>query len=368
MRKIAIVTPLPPEKTGIADFSEIVYGETEKFDLFTWEPSPQRSIRHIWGDTIAKRYSSIIFVLGNSDHIIPCARLLRAFKGFPAIHTKICLQIHDPVLTNLSSKAQLGGAEEMLDFYSKQIATKPRLGCIYDAYEDHKITGLSYLIEGIRIDSIIVHSKASEEITRSELRRFSTQMPRIKVLFHPIFDSPRRALGQQRGFDVGIFGVMDNDGKMSGLALDAIEKAHSLGIINTCVCAGFNASEYFNLNPNKLRYYIHVIDNPSREELLNIMASTSIALQPRRMNTGESSGVIPMLFSQHCIPIVSDTGAFKEYPDMLIIKISNMDFVNNAVTAIHEASTQKINPDLILQYIDSQRASAFAESLIKIFE
>jgi len=363
MKRIGVVSIVPPSASGIARFSEIIYSGDEKFKIFSDSNSLFNNYSEIWRDLIDFKLSSLLFVLGNSDHCIPTARLLRQFAGFPAVRAKISIQIHDPVLTNIAFKILNSGENQFFKYYNLRI-DPPGVSCIYDAYESRGITGLSSLLDGIKIENCIVHSNAAHNILVNELSAFSASMPKnIMILPHPVFDTCQYLLRSERIYDIGIFGMMDNGNKLSNIALNIIDRAYSQGAIKTCVCAGYNVLQYFNCNPDLKKEYIQIVDNPSDCQMSFLMSQTIMGLQLRRQNTGESSGVIPMLISQGCTPIVSNIGAFSEYPADVAKHVDNSDITEQSLAAIRQILSHETDKDHFRRYCDSYSAIAFRDAI-----
>src|SRR5436305_10139283 len=63
---------------------------------------------------------------------------------------------------------------------------------------------------------------------------------------------------------------------------------------------------------------LQVVDSPSEEELLNLMASIDVAVQLRSENRGESSVIVHQLLGLHRRVIVSAHGAYSELGDAVV--------------------------------------------------
>lgn len=371
MSKIAIITPLPPETTGIAEFSKRTFISHPLIDVFWKKSDHSFDLNEIFEKSIKNRYKHIIFTLGNSDHCLPTFSLLAKFRKFPGIHRKLSLHVHDPVLTNAAKKSYLRDypAEDFFGFYKNRNGIRENISCIYRLYEYYNCTGLASLISEHKIHKIITHSRAAKQLVINDL---STKVDFINGfidLFHPCFHSHEDDDQNGREFDIGVFGIMDNGGKMTNKVINVIENAKSQGLINSCVLCGYNAGEYAKQNKLEKLSYLHIIENPSHDEMFEIMKRTRTAIQPRAINTGESSGIIPMLFSANTHPIVSDVGSFSEYPDELVMKVKNDKFESMCIAHIkklNESAFQSADRNKICKkYVDTHNPTEFVNKLIR---
>ena len=79
------------------------------------------------------------------------------------------------------------------------------------------------------------------------------------------------------------------------------------------VIAGFDAlpfAQHFNLTPER-GYEIH--NSPSDRKFASLLASVNVAVQLRKQNLGESSGVMARLAGVDVPVITSPGGGFEEY-------------------------------------------------------
>lgn len=363
--KIAVITPLLPESTGIAEFSERLYKGVSWIDLFWKKTNYSYDLKDIFECAVSRRYDAIIFTLGNSNHNFRTVEILQRFKGFPGVKTKLLIHLHDPVLTNVARhQCELVG-KSFLDSCAKRDGLPHgQPSDIYQAFERYGYTGLWEIIAGCNISSIITNSKASLLLTKNDLREKYEAISSKLVLFHPCFDKQIQKEFDDRKYDVGIFGVMDNGGKLSNYAVDVILNLKRNGLINRAVLCGYNAYEYCKETGVNRYDFIDSINHPTHEQMHQIMANTKIAIQPRLLNTGESSGIVPMLITTSTRAIVSNVGAFAEYPEDLVVKIDNVNFVEDTVNLISNGLNFSINQDILNEYVLSHSPKRFLSQLL----
>lgn len=351
--KIAIISPLPPEKTGVAEYSYLVWKDCPNVDLFWTDSNSSFSIDEIFQKTIAKNYRYIVFTLSNSNHAMPVVRALAKFSGFPGIFTKLALHIHDPVLSNVAEKYWL---EKGINYLSKYSNIDKKdindYGNNYEAFLKNKISGLTSLIENHNISKIICHSNAAADICNQDFHGRYHYKGDFLIQTLPV-NQPKQVIPWHlRRYDAGIFGILENGNKMSDKVIAMLKKIRDSGIINNIVIAGYNANDYIkseNLNPEEFSIFSDI----GQKTLEDIIANTKFALLPRRINTGETSGLIPIILASGAHPIVSNIGSFSELPDILASKFDNdvyfdksKDFIvknieNNYLQASHQSYQQE---------------------------
>lgn len=355
MANYAILTTWPPSQTGIAEFSAKLYkNNIGNFDIFTPETLSTESSNNIyslselWQKALMNKYKGIIFTIGNSHHNVPIVDLLRKFRGFPGVRTKLFIHLHDPVVTNVANiilrKESRDGVhsfylhkiERFFHLKTETKQTSEPETCIYRLFEQFGATGLSSILHNIPISAIICHSNSAINLCERDFSISQLKQPPYIKLFHPCFEATSNHECIHKIYDLGVFGYLDNGGKMTDRVMLIVKKAYEAGLIKKVVFAGFNVHDYFKAIDPKEFLYIDKFNNPSDKQLSSIMSLTKVSLHPRAANTGESSGVIPMLLANNVVPIVSKIGAFSEYPENVCIKVNNNCFGEMAFLAIEK--------------------------------
>lgn len=330
---IAIVSPLPPEDTGVSTVSFQLAKEVGgRIDLFT----QFRSVGDYYGTLVkldgaaelfpndmlpvlAKRrqYHTIIFAIANSHHIVPTAQRLLALRklGFGG---EIVAQVHDPVLFGLARRLMPWD-----ELNRRCRIAYPRLGGkrFTDATEtellDARISAFGALF-GNQVDRVIVHSKAARDIILDDMREM--EAPHLDTLFLPISEDWSRApMPLKSGLSrpaVGCFGVPGRE-KYTDEILAAARTMLRSGTIGTFIFAGFGAGSIDSMISDHERATIRLFDAPNDEELSQLMSEVDVAVQLRRRNLGESSGVFPQLLNKGKSIVASRIGSFLDYEGLV---------------------------------------------------
>ncbi|MDI4654876.1 hypothetical protein [Xanthobacter autotrophicus] len=301
----AVVSVLPPQVSGIADFSFRVLQGAE-FDVDVYFPHADLEEYflvtrrffggkgHIEAFSLSifdaglnlRKYQRVIWVLGNSLHHVPVARLMRQGVRFP-IKARQWLHIHDPMMPALVSHLALD-----------RTAGECGPGRV----------GVGRIAEGLDLERCIVHSEAARQWLEAD------GMRSVDVLFHPVFDSfeqkaPPVADGEIR---MGSFG-MPSATKGSHLVINAFREIRSARPQSTLVLAGYLAGDYARQAGILNEPGLLIEDSPTPARFLELMRSVDVAVQLRLSNEGESSGAIPQLLSRDVPVITSPVGAFLSY-------------------------------------------------------
>ena len=388
MKKHLIVAPPPEALTGISYFTYRVFGDDPRFDIEYCcevynESSNYRKAISITANF--HQYSTVTLVLGNSSHNILAALVLQLTRGYKGSGVKIFVEIHDPVLSNilhqsekvLASHGVIFPRDTHKDFYFFKLNAFADDSPDIDAlYENHSIWQLHikygimsarYLANNFPIYGLIFHSKYATNAYLDKLSLSNTIVPSLVSLYHPCFDELHDRTTSTREFAVGVFGVMDNGGKMTNISERVIDKIRRNFPNQKFVFAGYNANEWINTNAIDVTN-CSVFNNPSREKLFEIMCNTKIALQPRASNSGESSGIIPMLIAASTYAIVSNIGAFTEYNLDSILPLDNARFKQQAINAVTKLLNNNANVDFSANadYIKKHSVSSFKDKIYSI--
>lgn len=340
--KVAFVSTLPPEDTGIATCSFYSWqGSEHDVDLFCPVSDTDmffalgRKIQtsHVavldvktllTADGIAQ-YEQIVLSIGNSNHHIYIFECLQKIASFGSLD-RVVLHIHDPCLLNLvqqgttSSNLQL--YELMRALYADKLAD-----AVVDGSESWKThAGLAELgvlgnryFYSLGIDKFIANSEAAANLLRQDLDGLPVS---VETVFHPVFlpsgfdvavaEEPKE---NPQEIVVGSFGV-PGPSKLTHVITDAVERLHQKGWKVRLVIAGFSAKRYAEAMQNQARgLNISIFDGPTDVQLATAMATVDVAVQLRAKNLGESSGVVPQLLAMNKRVIVSALGSFLEYGD-----------------------------------------------------
>ncbi len=164
----------------------------------------------------------------------------------------------------------------------------------------------------------IVNSHAARDIL---IDNCGDKIEHIEVLYHPVFDldpgftapAPSAA-----ALTIGTYGCPSHM-KHTDMVLKACDLLVKDGLDLRLIVSGYEAEvfadRYFH---GRIPTWIDVSHAETEAEFQTEMAKCDIALQLRKRNTGESSGVIPTLLRMGKTVITSDIGAFGDYGDAVL--------------------------------------------------
>lgn len=375
--RVALVTPMPPSDTGIAFFSlRMAIENPDDIDIYTTYESAEDyfdqkdlfpNIRIYPVELLGfmsrqANYKSVVFSFGNSHHNIFVIDKLHKFSKL-GLAAKIIAEVHDPCSLNIASR-----------FWT----LRGKLDCFSDVYEDRlketvgrtelelierNIFGVKAALHGANVDEILVHSFRAKEMIVDDYGKDKT--PHIKVGFHPIFrgDYSNDLDSSKYGISVGSFGIPGTN-KFLNEKIEAFVKLKRVGLVDNAIFAGYHASQIVRKLYGAIPKEITVIEDPSDKELAHYMANITVAVQLRRANLGESSGVVPQLLGHRKNIICNKIGAFSEYGDVV-------KYLEKEITAetIFEAvcdvlKNEKCNSKNISNFIELHRS----QNLLKLID
>lgn len=345
--KVAFVSPMPPENTGIAYCTFYsFYGANEEIDIFCRPSSDDeflslasrlgsKTVRLLDVNLLAYAddllsYKKIFISLGNSHHHYYLWDVFKKSEIF-GFSDKCIIYAHDPYLNNfiqsglgLSDRDYVEMISEAYSLSSDIAARLAILGAkwrLHAALHELGITGIRLLVRR-GFSKFLVNSKSAKIIFEKDL---GNQVAEIYEIFHPVFEptgfsSSRSSLAaietlrHNRGNSilVGTFGVPGNS-KGTHIVIDSVRHLRDRGVDIRLVVAGFGVTDYFKTTYRSTDDFIIKIDSPSDAALYSLMNEVDIAVQLRLNDAGESSGVIPQLLMAKKKVIVSPVGSFKEY-------------------------------------------------------
>ena len=322
-RQIALVTPLPPERTGIADYSHRLAIESGGvFQLYAAPAARElhlgaistapagrnvRPLRRLGGD-LHREMAAAVVMVGNSRHFVPILESIADMPGDPH-GAPVILYLHDVFL--LSLLGLVSAAPQLMATLSAdhgRTIPAPAGPDEIVALVNQSVYGAAAIAKWLKPDLVLVNSASSKRILESE-----PGWPghvRVEAVFHPVFPSRQR---WQRGaggmgIRVGSFGV-SNPFKQFDVVIEAHRLLKQQDPDATLVLAGYGM-ETFAREANLAGVPgIEVHESPSDEALGSLMASVDIAVRLRAADLGETSGMVARLLAVGTPVIVSPIGA-----------------------------------------------------------
>jgi len=312
--RIAFFSPLPPSKSGIADYSAAVLDHLKDFvQIETFASKPE--------NFDPARFDIAVYQLGNNPY--------HTFAYEAALEHPGVIVMHEANLHHLIADLTIRGGD--WDAYLREVELNGGAGALAYALRyvrtlergpDYEIPMLRSILGRSR--AAIVHSAAVE----SDLRANGFTGPVARIPHGAwIVDTDRMAYRQRLGLDertplIGIFGFlkpykrivecMRAFRRLIRLAPDArmilVGEAHpelplesmisSLGLAAHVRHLGFTPIEDFN----------------------GYLGACDIVLNLRYPTVGESSGTLLRALGMGKSVVVSDVGSFREYPDEICLK------------------------------------------------
>lgn len=375
---LALVSVLPPERTGVAHFSLEAFSAAE-FPVDFYCPHLGLSEYLMLSARMASKgarhrilplallpyglstthYAACVFVLGNSDHHLPTYRALKLWgrMGTPSI-----VHLHDPCLWNLVSSSRPG--ESIADILRPSYPSVVPPRGVVAPQEATRLGALGsrVLLASIGLRGIIVNSQAAREILATEL----PEMP-VRTVFHPIFEqtspSPsgqisRRTPGALR---IGSFGLAGSE-KCTETVLAAFAELRKRNPGAELILAGYGAPVHARTSSLGPEQGVFASEPATAEELIELMASCDVAIQLRRRNLGESSGIMAQLMRAGTPVVATDIGAFRDYHGAARLMPPDSTPLQIAAALIEEAGNQKARASEASRLIEERSPAHFCRA------
>ena len=327
--KVAYVSPLPPERSGIADYSSLLLPAlANELDVDV--------VRR--GRRLPRGADVVLYHLGNDvDAHGWIFGLLQRQRGV--------VVLHDFVLHHLMAGLTVGrgDGEGYLELLQAEAGIAGRLlghgvldGSIPPLWEsrpqDFPLVGS--VLE--RADGVIVHSSYVARHVR--MRRYDGPIWQIP---HPAWDVPRRRpfpLPSRDRTVVGCFGNLNATKRLPQL-LEAVARLRADGRGVLLVLAG-SVAPGLDLAERAARLGLEegkdllLLGRVSEERLWDLVLASDVCVALRRPTMGETSGMAIRALSAGKPVVVSDTGWFAELPDGVAAKVPVDAWEVDTLTAI----------------------------------
>ena len=310
--RVAYYSPLPPDRSGIADYSaHLLPALGERVDVRV----AKRRRRPPRGSDLA------LYHIGNNPEAH--GWIVEAFRKRPGI-----VVLHDVVLHHLVAgmtvaRAQPGG---YLDAMQRDSGVVGRLlahgvvdGLLQPLWEDRAADFPLTMWVVEPATGIIVHSHFAEGWVRD--LGFTGPVWRIPM---PAWEVPAAEVEAKRpGLVIGCFGHM-NTAKRIPQVLDAfgqlrLHRAEAQLVLAGSQAPGFDLTEL--LQARDLRDAVIRHDYLPEETLWQLIADSDVLVNLRSPTMGETSAMVVRALSLGKPIVVSDVGWFSELPDEVAVKI-----------------------------------------------
>ena len=336
--RIAYFSPLNPRRSGISDYSEELLpelGQLAQLDVYVDDFWPTNSAivdrfpilddRSFDAERARDSYDLAVYQIGNSPLHASIFRTLERIPGITVLHDWI---LHHAIVEMTVAEGDPGA-------YVREMAYahgRPGMDSARAALRDGTpFPYLDFAVNRRVLDAslgVIVHSEYVRSLVRA-------QSPETHVtVVQPHVSLQRRNVDVHRVRDelgippdtllIGSFGLATVEKRLD-VALRAFRSVRAAHPKSRYVIVG-DASPSVNLaamiRELDLADSVTVTGYVTRVDLLRYIAAVDVGVNLRWPTMGETSAVLLRLFAAGKPTIVSDVGAFSEFPDRVCLKIA----------------------------------------------
>ena len=365
-KTLAMVAPLPPLETGIADYSLALVRELEYlYDVFVitdqehiegLTQSFNVEVRSVsWFKKHYDRLDRVVYQFGNSDFH---AHMFSLYQKYPGV-----IVLHDVFLSNILSHLQhTDGAYENI-FWQYLMRSHSHAPCISfdkDEYEKsmNMLTqrypcSLSLLQHSF---GMIVHSEHAKSLMTDMLASSETNMVvRIPLLKNVSKSISELKTSKKSCFYIMSFGIV-NPPKLPHILIESFLKSSLCKENVRLVFVGQVETHYqdalLSMVPYAQKHKIEFTGRVSSKVFSELQGQADLVVQLRADSRGETSGVILDALSCGNPVIANRHGSLNEYPDDVVYKIPDVfevDELSQALETLYE------NPTLRVSFSDKAR-------------
>ena len=313
--RVALFTPLPPSKTGTADYGAALAHELRKLAALTVYDNVPASFD-------PQRFDHVVYQIGNNPYHADIYELALRHPGVVVIHEA---SVHYLVRSRTLSRGNQEGylREVMYEIFGNDHGHSAARHLPIEAPQPHEFLMLRRLLDRSR--ACIVHSHYAERLVRLKGFRGPIGVVPHGVSLRTIVPEPyREELGLQAGTPlIGVFGYQRPDKQiwesllMFKQLLDSVPDARLLIL-----------GERHPLVPIEdgirdlgLQDRVLVKGYQTLEDFDGFLAACSVVLNLRQTTFGESSGTMMRAFGLGKPVIASAIGGVCELPDHICVKI-----------------------------------------------
>ena len=313
--RIPFFSPLPPARSGIADYSAALVSELRRLaDVEVFEARPEHFN--------PASFDACVYQIGNNPHHIVPYEMALEHPGVVVLHEG---NLHH-LITDLTirrnnwdaymAEVAYNGSETDVAYAERYVRTLER-GPDYEG-----VPMLRRVVESSR--AVIVHS----DCVAGEVRKTGFTGP-IGRIWHGawIVDADRNGWRERLGVDelsplIGVFGFL-KPYKRIAESLRAFRRLVRLEPRAKMVLVGDPHPELMLdslIDSLELQPFVRVLGYTPIEDFNGYMSACDIVLNLRYPTVGESSGTLLRALGMGKAVVVSDVGSFREYPDDVVLK------------------------------------------------
>ena len=312
--RVALFTPLPPAKSGTADYAAALIPQLEKaFDLEVLERAPHR-------DSALKSFDSVIYQIGNNPHHAQIYQLALRHPGVVVLHEP---NVHDLVRGLTGHRQDSYLSEVLFEIYGQERDHLPEEAGVPGGLQPRVFTMVKRLLSNST--GCIVHSRFAEGQVR--MKGFTGPLARIPhgASVRTIDATPyRQRLGLTPGQPLlGMFGYQRPD-KQACECLEVFKSVLDRFPEARMVVAGEPHPEVplvQRVTALGLQDKVYLLGHQSLEDFDGYMAACDVVINLRWPTFGETSGTMMRALGLGRTVVVSDSGAARELDDRICVRI-----------------------------------------------
>lgn len=368
IKRIAIFTPLPPLKSGISDYSyDIINKLSDYIDIDVFIDNGYTPIKfnkkniNVYNYrkfiTRSKSYDKIIYEVGNSTYHSYMFEIMNKYKGIVELHDGNYKPLVDYLCFAAKKKISKKEYFDLIKYDLNNDIYKGKDN-IFCSSKIENLTVRNFLLQNA--ESVIVHSDyLKKEILKSNIIKSCT-IPHYTVQKPMDKNELRKELNiDNNKFVISSFGII-HENKRSFELLQAFKKLHSknnntlLYFVGECIDKGYKEKMDTFIKENNLSDSVFVLGFVDITLFDKYIASSDIVVNLRYPYNGESSGSLSRSLGLAIPTIVNDIGSFSEFPDNVLIKIPNVEDMDNEVVCIFNTLYKySIKPSLLMSMKDN---------------
>lgn len=339
--KMAIVTPIPPDKTGIAYYiAELLPSLSQHYDIEiitdtidTFGNCPVHDIEFFKNN--AERYNRIVFQVGNSPYHWYMFDLIKDFPGI--------VVLHDFYLGNIMHWIQ-GNTNSYDDIWDNSLLDSHGYSSVYMRAKKGVSWAINHYPANVEIlqnaKGIIVHSEYAKTLSMSWYgKKYQDKfyyLPQVHKEFkgHDVIES--------KEFLVCSFGHIIKQKLIHKIISAWINAGLNKDPNSRLVFVGDTVSDEYGLKINKLikpLANVEITGFVGDEEFHNYLKNANVAIQLREESKGETSRAVLDCMSYGIPTIVNENGSMMEFPDNAVYKVRdnfNEHELSSALIKLHE--------------------------------
>ncbi len=311
--KVAMFTPLPPARSGIADYAAALIPELAKLvDLEVFDRVPRRFP--------SGPFDAILYQMGNNDYHADIYRAALEHPGIVVLHEP---NLHDLIRSMMAKSSEKYFSEIVYEIYGEEMnALWPGDGLLAGP-QPRIFTIVRRLLNRSR--ACIVHSRfAEDEIMMKGLQGPLARIPHGAAACVRNGDAYRARLGfTSREPLLGIFGFQRPD-KQTVRCLDVFQRLlRDVPHAHLLVVGQLHQEEPLaeRVAALGLQDRVHLLGYVPLEDFDGYLAACDVVLNLRWPTFGETSGTLMRALGLGKTVVVSDVGAFRELDDDICVRI-----------------------------------------------